>query len=128
MPEKTKDTTKDNEILIKINDKLVALENYVDPNQDQQKEDGLLSPTEEPTIPLKSELLDFLPLKSEFRVLVFDLSKEEDRQKLEQVLEEVSSGWWSNVIYYDCKYNSAENKWQVLFIISREYVKISNKQ
>jgi hypothetical protein len=128
MPEKTKDTTKDNEILIKINDKLVALENYTDPNQDQQKDSDLLSPIEEPTIPLKSELLDFLPFKNEFKVLIFDLSKEEDRQKLEQVLEEVSAGWWPNVIYYDCKYNSTENKWQVLFIISREYVKISNKQ
>jgi len=124
MPEKTKDTTKDNEILIKINDRLVALENYTDPNQEENEP---TFPIKEPIVPLKSELLDFLPAKSEFKVYVFDLSKDDDRNKLEQILEEISSGWWSNVIYYDCKYNSVENKWQVLLIISREYVKISEK-
>jgi len=128
MPEKVKDITKDNEILIKINDKLVALEENTSPSpdSDHNKDESILA--KEPIVPLKSELLDFLPPKSEFKILIFDLSKDSDRKNLEQILEEISSGWWSNVIYYDCKYNSTENKWQVLLIISREYVKIPNNQ
>jgi len=108
---KKMDFTKNGDPIIKINDQLVSFDkSYLSENN----------------IPLiKSIELENAQLSNEYKVLVLDLSKESDKELLEQLLEDVANGWWTNIIYLDCKYNSAESKWQVFLIISRSFAKIS---
>jgi hypothetical protein len=107
---KKMDFTKNGDPIIKINDQLVSFDkSYLSENK----------------IPLvKSIELESAQQSNEYKVLVLDLSKQSDKEILEQLLEDIANGWWTNIIYLDCKYNSVESKWQVLLIINRSFAKI----
>jgi len=108
---KKMDFSKNGDPIIKINDQLVSFDK---------------SCLSDDNIPLvKSIELENAEFSNEYKVLVLDLSKESDRVLLEQLFEDVANGWWTNIIYLDCKYNSAESKWQAFLILHRTYAKIA---
>lgn len=106
---KQTDVTKNNEILIKLNDALIAIDK-------QLYESGLCPP-------IKSIDLSLFKTQHEFRVFVFDISSENDRKTLESLLDDIMNGWWSGIYQYDLKYDTEKNSWKVFLIIYRIYAK-----
>jgi hypothetical protein len=107
------DFTKEGDPIIKINDILVSF----DKSEIDSSENFL------PLVKsIEAENAEFI---YEYKTFSLDLSKQTDRELLEDILSDVANGWWANIIYFDCKYNNTEGKWQAFLILSRSYAKIS---
>jgi hypothetical protein len=113
MPEKFR-LTKNNDILIKLNDSLVAIPKEL--AKDNNVEPALI----------KSSDLAIASIGYEYKIFLFDLSKDEDRDNFEKLLTDISEGWWTGILFKDIKF--VDNTWKAAIIAARYYYIIDNKE